>query len=162
MIRAKKDTLLMYPFPRIPRIRSAVAPFLLSVSSVLFAQPPASSSYYRHVTFDNSITKDSYYFSRGESNGQSSIQQENGRLPVDSQRFRTPPNAIRIQWQSAPNSGWTAAISQLDFRNRRPGLDGHNLYFWIYSPQSIAAADMPRLVLSTSSEGLQVAEFPAS
>ena len=50
----------------------------------------------------------------------------------------------------------------LDFRNRRPGLDGHNLYFSIYAPQAIPAADMPQLVLSTSSEGLQVAEFPAS
>ena len=53
-------------------------------------------------------------------------------------------------------------ISLLDFRNRRPGLDGHNLYFSIYTPKPISAADMPLLVLSTSSEGLQVAEFPAS
>ena len=122
----------------------------------------AASDYYRHMIFDNSVTHDTYYFSRGEANGQSFVEQNDGRLPVESRTFRTPPNAIRVQWQSAPDGGWTAQISVLDFRNRRPGLDGHNLYFWIYAPQPISAADMPQLTLSTSSEGLQVAEFPAS
>jgi len=122
----------------------------------------ASDDYYRHVIFDNSLTRNTYYFSGAQSNGQSFIEEQNGRLPVDSAHFRTPPNAIRLQWQSAPNSGWNAQISMLDFRNRVPGLDGSNLYFWIYAPKAISATDLPKLVLSTSPEGLQVAEFPAS
>lgn len=134
--------------------------------SIAFALQPlhlfAASDYYRHVIFDNSITHDTYYFSRGQANGQSFVEESDNRLPVESTTFRTPPNAIRVQWQSAPEGSWTAQISVLDFRNRRPGLDGHNLYFWIYAPRPISAADMPQLTLSTSSEGLQVAEFPAS
>jgi hypothetical protein len=50
----------------------------------------------------------------------------------------------------------------VNFRNRFPAFSGHTLYFWCYAPQTIAAADMPALVLSTAPEGLQVATFPAS
>lgn len=125
-----------------------------------FAQGP--SAYYRHVVFDNSLTSDSYYYSRGQASGQSYLEQQNGRLPVETSTFLTPPNAIRLQWQSAPGGGWSATISEVDFRNRTPGLTGHFLIFWIHSADAIRAADMPRMVLSTASNGLQVAEFPAS
>jgi exo beta-1,2-glucooligosaccharide sophorohydrolase (non-reducing end) len=135
---------------------------IIAAFSVLCAPLFSQSGYYRHVFFDNSLTRNTYYSSSAQSNGQSFIEQQKDRLPVDSEHFRTPPNAIRLQWQSAPHSGWNAQIALLDFRNRVPGLDGHNLFFWIYAPQAIAAADLPELVLSTSPEGLQVAEFPAS
>src|ERR1700739_2657571 len=145
------------------KISRAVALFsLLAVTLLMPTSLHAAEDYYRHVIFDNSLNKDTYYYSHGKANGKSFIEQQDGRLPVETTTFRTPPNAIRIQWQSAPNGGWNAEISMLDFRNRRPGLDGHNLYFWIYAPKAIPAPDMPNLVLSTSSEGLEVAEFPAS
>ncbi len=134
----------------------------LTLAALLLLPQLRADDYYRHVIFDNSLTHDTNYFSHGYANGQSFIEQQDGRLPVETRIFRTPPNAIRLQWQSAPNGGWNAEISMLDFRNRRPGVDGHYLYFSIYAPQTIGAADMPQLVLSTSSEGLQVAEFPAS
>jgi len=135
---------------------------LLVIVAFMTAKIVAQGDYYRHVIFDNSLTPDTYYHTQAQTNGQSFVEEQKNRLPVDSEHFRTPPNAIRLTWQSAPNSGWNAQISMLNFRNRRPGLDGHNLYFWLYAPQPIAAADLPKLVLSTSPEGLQVAEFPAS
>ena len=42
--------------------------------------------------------------------------------------FLTPPNAIRLQWQSASGGNWMAQIEAGDSRNRAPGLDGHNLW----------------------------------
>ena len=147
-------------FPR--KIVSVLSLITAAIFLMLPLHLNAQSDYYRHVIFDNSLNKDGYYFSHAQANGSSFIEQKEGRLPVDAKIVRTPPNAIRLQWQSAPAGGWNAQISVLDFRNRRPGLDGHNLYFSIYTLQPIAAADMPLLVLSTSSEGLQVAEFPAS
>jgi hypothetical protein len=122
----------------------------------------AASEYYRHVIFDNSLTSDRYFYSGGQASGQSYLELQRGRLPVETAIFLTPPNAIRLQWQSAPASGWEAHISAVEFRNRPPGLAGHNLYFWIFSSQPIAAADLPKVVLSNASEGLQVAEVPAS
>jgi hypothetical protein len=138
---------------------------LLLFSMVVLLLPAAAdaaSDYYRHVVFDNSLTPDNYFYSRGQSSGRSFLEQQSGRLPVETGVFLTPPNAIRIQWQSVPEGGWVAQISIVEMRNRSPRLSGHNLYFWIYSPERVSAADLPKLVLSNEIEGLQVAEFPAT
>src|SRR5215471_5076547 len=121
-----------------------------------------STEYYRHVVFDNSLTSDAYAYSAATANGPSFLEQTNARLPVETKIFLTPPNALRLQWQSQPGGGWEAEVRVMNFRNRFPEFAGHNLYFWCFAPQAIAAADLPYLILSTAREGLQVAEFPAS
>lgn len=136
---------------------------VLFIAFCLLSLPAhAASDYYHHVIFDNSLTSDSYFYSTGQASGQSFLEQQSGRLPVETKIFLTPPNAIRLQWQSAPEGGWLAQISTVNFRNRFPELSGHNLYFWIFSPQPISAADMPQIVLSDAREGLQIAQFPGS
>jgi exo beta-1,2-glucooligosaccharide sophorohydrolase (non-reducing end) len=135
---------------------------LLGIFSSCSAAAQANTNYYRHVVFDNSLTSDTYFYSEGMSNGPSFLEQIKSRLPVDTKTFLTPPNALRLQWQSQPGGGWEAEVRVVNFRNRFPEFSGHNLYFWCFSAQPIAAADLPLLVLSTAREGLQVAEFPAS
>lgn len=137
---------------------------LCLVAALLFCSTFASATtdYYRHVIFDNSLTPDAYFYSSARSNGPSFVEQRNSRLPVDTKTFLTPPNALRLTWRSEPNGGWEAEVRIVDFRNRFPELSGRNLYFWCYAPQAIAAADLPSIVLSSSPEGLQVAQFPAS
>jgi exo beta-1,2-glucooligosaccharide sophorohydrolase (non-reducing end) len=122
----------------------------------------ANTDYYRHVVFDNSLTSDTYFYSAGTSNGTSFLEQKDWRLPVDTKTFVTPPNALRLQWQSQPGGGWEAEVRLINFRNRFPEMSGHNLYFWCFAPQPISADDLPLVMLSTGREGLQVAEFPAS
>jgi len=122
----------------------------------------ANTDYYRHTVFDNSLTSDTYFYSAGTSNGPSFLEQKDWRLPVDTKTFLTPPNALRLQWQSQPGGGWEAEVRLVNFRNRFPEMSGHNLYFWCFAPQPLSADDLPLLVLSTGREGLQVAEFPAS
>jgi exo beta-1,2-glucooligosaccharide sophorohydrolase (non-reducing end) len=136
--------------------------WLLGALSFCSAVTPASTDYYRHVIFDNSLTPDAYFFSAARSNGPSFVEETNSRLPVETKTFLTPPNALRLTWRSERNGGWEAEIRLMDFRYRFPELSGHNLYFWCFAPRAIRAADLPSLVLSTSREGLQVAEFPAS
>jgi hypothetical protein len=120
------------------------------------------TEYYRHIIFDNSLTPDDYFYSYGQASAPSSIEQKNGRLPVDRENFLTPPNALRLHWQSLAAGGWEAEVRVVNFRYRFPELSGHNLYLWCFSPQPISADDMPRIMLSTTREGLQVAEFPGS
>jgi hypothetical protein len=122
----------------------------------------ADTEYYRHTIFDNSLPSDAYFYSWAMANGASFIEQSNARLPVETKTFLTAPNALRINWRSEKDGGWEAEVRVINFRNRFPGFSGHNLYFWCFAPQPIAAADLPSLVLSTSREGLQVAESPAS
>lgn len=122
----------------------------------------ASTEYYRHVVFDNSLTPDAYFYSQGMANGASFLELKDRRLPVETKTFLTPPNALRLQWQSEADGGWEAEIHLDAHRNRFPEFEGHNLYFWCYAPQAIAANDLPMLVLSNRSQGLQVAEFPGA
>jgi exo beta-1,2-glucooligosaccharide sophorohydrolase (non-reducing end) len=126
------------------------------------ALPARASDYYRHVIFDNSLTRGAYFNSRGMGNGASYLEVKGRRLPVETGTFLTPPNALRLQWESRPGGGWEAEVRVDGYRNRSPELIGHNLYFWCYAPSALAAADLPLIVLSDASEGLQVAELPAS
>jgi hypothetical protein len=129
---------------------------------LLASAAQGQTEYYRHSVFDNSLERDFYYYSFAQATAPSTLEGKNWRLPVDSVHFLSPPNALRIHWQSMPGGGWDAEVHLENFRNRSPGLAGRTLSFWIYSPTAIAAADLPNLMLSQAREGLQVATFPGS
>ncbi len=78
----------------------------------------ADTEYYRHTLFDNSLTQDAYFYSSGKASAPSSLELVNGKLPVETQTFYTPPNALRLKWQSAQGGGWDAEVSVVNFRNR--------------------------------------------
>ena len=144
------------------KVRAIRGLSLLGVLTFCSAIASADTEYYRHVIFDNSLTPDAYFYSSASANGHSFVEQSNSRLPVETKTFMTPPNALRLQWRSEREGGWEAEVRVMNFRYRPPELSGANLYFWCFAPQAIAAIDLPSIVLSTSSEGLQVAQFPAS
>jgi hypothetical protein len=146
------------------RTFSVIAHFVIfSLGAVWFpAIAWGSTEYYRHIVFDNSLTPDVYFYSRGMANGSSLLDLKDNRLPVETRTFLTPPNALRLQWQSKPGGGWEAEVRVVGFRNRFPEFKGHNLYLWCFAPEAIAADDLPMMVLSSTSEGLQVAEFPSA
>jgi hypothetical protein len=135
---------------------------LFGVLSICSTAASGNTEYYRHEIFDNSLTPDAYFYSSAIANGASFVEQSNSRLPTETKTFLTPPNALRINWRSEKGGGWEAEVRVMNYRNRFPEFSGHNLYFWCFATQPIAAADLPSIVLSTSREGLQVAEFPAS
>ena len=114
------------------------------------------------MIFDNSQQLKQYWQSGATHREPSKLESAGYRLPVDSTVFRTPPNALRIEWESAPGGTWDAQIHLVNFPNRYPELSGGTLYFWMYSPEPIAAADLPGVVLSDAREGLQVATMPGS
>jgi exo beta-1,2-glucooligosaccharide sophorohydrolase (non-reducing end) len=146
------------------RTFSAAANFLLILLGVVWCSTAAwgSTDYYRHVVFDNSLTADTYFYSHGMASGASFLELKDRRLPVETKTFLTPPNALRLQWQSLPGGGWEAEVRVDGHRNRFPELEGHNLYFWCFAPEAVPADDLPMLVLSNTGEGLQVAEFPGA
>ncbi len=140
----------------------ACATVSVLLGMLVLAQTAETQDYYRHVIFDNSLTSDTYFNSWGMPNGSSFLELNGNRLPVETRTFLTPPNALRLQWQSQADGGWEAEIRLDGFRNRYPEVSGHNLYFWCFSEQGIAADDLPLILLSDSYQGLQVAEFPAA
>lgn len=136
---------------------------LFPIVALLFpALAYGNTDYYRHTFFDNSLTPDTYFYSSGQASPPSSIEQMNWKLPVETRIFLTPPNALRLEWQSQAGGGWKAEVKIVNFRNRLPEVSGDTLYFWCFAPQAIAASDLPLMVLSDTREGLQVAQFPGS
>jgi hypothetical protein len=103
----------------------------------------ADSEYYRRSFFDNSITADAYFYSGGKESAPSSLQLVDGKLPVETKTFFTPPNALRLEWQSAPGGGWDAHIEVVRFRNREINFPGDTIYLQCYSEQKIEAKDLP-------------------
>ena len=122
----------------------------------------AQTAYYRHAVFDNSPQPATYWDSAAQATAPSTVEGKDGRLPVETAVFLSPPNALRIAWRSAPGGAWDAEIHAANFPNRFPEMQGDTLFFWVYSPQAIAANDLPNVMLSDARSGLQVAEFPGS
>jgi hypothetical protein len=90
------------------RSRASCRRYLFALPVVFCLLPSlahATSDYYRHVIFDNSLTSDSYFYSRSQASGKSFLEKQSGRLPVETKVFLTPPNAIRLKWQFAPEGG---------------------------------------------------------
>ena len=115
-----------------------VAGLLCAVPAVL-----GDTKYYQHSFFDNSAMPDAYFYSSGKASAPSTLELVHGHLPVNTKIFVTPPNALELNWLSAPNGGWDAAIQVVNFRNREIRFDGDTLYLWCYSQQGIAAGDLP-------------------
>ena len=103
----------------------------------------ADTEYYRHTFFDNSNTPDSYFFSKGKAAEPSTLELRDGRAPVDSRIVFTPPNALRLAWQSKPGGSWELQVSVVEFRNREILFYGDALYLQCYSATSIPAENLP-------------------
>ena len=84
----------------------------LGLLLVVAASVRADTEYYHHVFFDNSLTPDSYFYSAGKATAPSLLTLLDGKLPVETHTFLTPPNALRLEWTSHPGGvGWRRLTS---------------------------------------------------
>src|SRR5581483_6161381 len=127
--------------------------FLLTVGAMAAAQVPATYAYYDHVIFDNSLEKDGYFYSGGQASEPSTLKLVDGRLPVETKWFHSPPNALRLEWNASPQGGWEAGIALVMFRDRGPELHGSELTFWCYAPEKIAGDELPSMRLQDEDRG---------
>jgi exo beta-1,2-glucooligosaccharide sophorohydrolase (non-reducing end) len=127
------------------------------------ASSTAQTSYYRHTFFDNGPRTAAYSYTTGKAVEPSTLENQNGKLPVESKTFFTPPNAIRLAWQSKAGGSWAATIHVVDFRDREILFDGDALCFWVYSPEGIGASALPELRLHDMRRGfskaIRIGEF---
>ena len=130
------------------RKKSLLFPLTRKLSAALLiftAAAPllADTEYYRHVFFDNSLTRDAYFYSSGNASLPSRLATLDGKLPVETHLFFTPPNALRLEWNSQLDGGWVAKLDVVKFRNREIYFQGRVLSFWCYAPQRILPANLP-------------------
>jgi hypothetical protein len=138
-------------------------PILLAFCLLRAVEAHAQSDYFNRVFFDNSLTPDRYYHSRGEAFAPSTLRLIANRIPVETGTFLTPPNALRLEWRSVTNGGWEAEIRLYEWRNRDVYFPGNRLYIWCYAPDAIKPGDFPHIVLEDKNGNftspLDVSEF---
>jgi exo beta-1,2-glucooligosaccharide sophorohydrolase (non-reducing end) len=123
----------------------------------------AQTSYYHHIFFDNGPRTPAYFYTSGKAVAPSTVELQNGKLPLDSKIFLTPPNSIRLSWQSSSGGSWGAAVDVLEFRDREILFDGDTLSFSLFSPEAITASALPELRLHDTRRGfsgaIRIGEF---
>jgi hypothetical protein len=113
----------------------------------------ANSTYDKHIFFDNSLVSSRYYYSDGDFSAPSSLILDKGKIPVDKDHFRTPPNALRLEWISAPAGTWEAEVKLNRWRNQEIAFEGDTLSFWCYSVEAIHPRELPRVQLADGAGG---------
>ncbi len=107
----------------------------------------ADRNYSRQVFFENSLSPGSYFYSSGRASRPSTLRLVDGKIPVETASFISGPNALSLEWSSAPSGGWSAELNLYQWRNRTVEFPGAGLYLWLYAPNGIHSHDLPRLAL---------------
>lgn len=133
---------------------------------VLAAPAPAKDSYDAHTFFDNSITGDFYFYSRGSAVAPSTLERIRGKCPVDTSQFFLPPNSLRLSWLSRTGGHWEMEILPARWRNRDISFDGDTLSLWLYSPEHLDSLSLPAISImdqeGARSGALVLSEFAGS
>lgn len=103
--------------------------------------------YAHHVFFDNSPADGSYFHSDGEVISPSKLEMVNGKFPVDTNHFKSPPNSLRLKWTSAPGGQWEMILKSAKEYERSLALEGDTISFWCYSDTEILPEESPRISL---------------
>ncbi|HEY6447037.1 MAG TPA: glucoamylase family protein [Acidobacteriaceae bacterium] len=125
----------------------------------------ADQNYSQQVFFDNSLSPTNYFYSSGHTSRLSTLRLVDGKLPIESSTFISGPNALELQWTSAPQGGWVAEVKLYEWRNRQIEFPGANLWIWLYAPEGIRARDLPHVGMRDRarnfSEPLALGDFTA-
>lgn len=104
-------------------------------------------TYYQRLIFDNSRTADSYQPSRGVVFAPSKLALVDGKLPVSTEHFFSPPNSLRLSWLSQTGGDWEAHLWVERWRGRDLVMAGDTLSLWWMSPEPLTADELPMLQL---------------
>lgn len=116
----------------------------------------AAPDYYQRTIFDNSLTPNTYFYSGGTAVFPSTLELYSGKLPVETKKSFSPPNAIRLSWKSVAGGSWEGEVRVVSIRNRVADFRGDTLYFWCFSQEAISAADLPSLELEDQAHNFSV------
>src|ERR1700733_9367232 len=128
--------------------KKVVSAWLLLLAFLIAVTPArADHNYSDQVFFENSLSPGTYFYSSGKVSPPSTLELVAGKLPVESDTFISAPNALKLQWESAADGGWSAEVRLYEWRNRTRLFPGAKLFLWVYAADGIRAVDLPQLSL---------------
>ena len=122
---------------------------LLFISFCFLCVSAFAQSYDHHVVFDNSIPSGSLYASSTQVVAPSQFDVVDSKIPVDESHVISPPNALRLTWQSAQGGDWGAGI-EVHSNYGRIEFEGDSLSYWLYSEDDLTPESSPRVSLRDS------------
>lgn len=131
--------------------RSAV--ISLAAVSLCAGAQQAMDAYSQQVFFDNSTSRDIYYYSHGKSVAPSTLEVVNNHIPLETHTFISGPNSLKLHWHSDAKGAWSMELQPAGWSNRKEGFPGRNLAFWVYSSESLAGAQLPRIAVEDRQGG---------
>ena len=121
------------------------------------ASPASAAStgvvYDDHVIFDFSPSDSGYDASDSYLVPPSTLETSDGKFPVDSKHFVSPPNALRLRWRSASGGDWQMILKVRRRHTRPRSFQGSSLVFWCFSDSELTAAASPLIYLRDSEKG---------
>ncbi len=136
--------------------RLLLTPIVLVLSAAALAVAPFD----RHVLFANApAATGGYSNTKTKVVAPSTLEVVNGRLPIATDRFVSPPNALKLHWKSVTGGDWSVKISQPGRDWRKFQLIGDTLAFWCWSDAELTELNSPRVFLQESN-GRGSGSFP--
>ena len=96
--------------------------------------------------FDNSLSYRSFYYSDGVFVSPSELELIGGKIPVDETHYVSPPNSLRLKWQSQTGGDWVVSL-KVKARYGTADFSGGSLFLWCYSETDLSADESPLIYL---------------
>ncbi len=122
----------------------------LCALSLLLATGANAATYDEHVLFANAPASGGYASSETSLVAPSTLETADGRFPVTTEHYVSPPNALRLHWKSAEGGDWQMKLRAVGRDWRKFEVVGDTLAFWCYADSEITAANSPRVYLQES------------
>ena len=104
----------------------------------------AATAYDRRVIFEQSLSGEALSASEGSVVAPSRLELVRGRFPVENVQFTSPPNGLRLQWQSARGGDWQMTLKVPSRYGRRFEFDGDTLVMRCRSAEELTLDQSPR------------------
>ncbi|MCC6491861.1 MAG: hypothetical protein IT424_02450 [Pirellulales bacterium] len=131
------------PTIRPAAVRRWATVYLLTAGGAMGGEP--ASLYDRTVFFDSSAASGGYYHSEASVVPPSELEIVGGKAPVETGRYLSPPNGLRVKWRSGRGGDWRLSINVATRYGRRFDFAGDTLSIAVYSDAPLAEDDAPRL-----------------
>ncbi len=96
--------------------------------------------------FNNSLSYRSFYYSDGFFVSPSELELIGGKIPVDETHYVSPPNSLRLKWQSQTGGDWVVSL-KVKARYGTADFSGGSLFLWCYSETDLSADESPLIYL---------------
>lgn len=117
-------------------------------------RPNTVPEYQRHVYFDHGLGEDGYFYGTAEVIWPSELARVNGKVPVTTERYTSPPNALKLSWVSNTGGLWRLNLHPRVYLNLARFLvfDGNTLQMRLWAEQDVPREALPILGLEDAQE----------